>query len=140
MTKQANYTAIYALRDDGDYDLWAVVSAVLVDNNPSYLESFKDDHDAMLLESETLDFPDVYSKYEPNYDMNVSSDNYEIRVSTNRCYGFFEHKRLGEGSAGGLWFEHNELTDYDGVFALPEEVSVALTNAGFGGDILCEPK
>jgi hypothetical protein len=31
----------------------------------------------------------------------------------------------------GLWFEGNELTDYDGVFSLPREIAQMLTDAGY---------
>jgi hypothetical protein len=31
----------------------------------------------------------------------------------------------------GLWFDGKELVDYDGVFSLPREVAVMLTDAGY---------
>lgn len=31
----------------------------------------------------------------------------------------------------GLWFEGNELSDYDGVYSLPREVGQMLTNGGY---------
>jgi len=31
----------------------------------------------------------------------------------------------------GLWFNENELTDYDGVFDLPEQLITFLTNQGY---------
>lgn len=34
----------------------------------------------------------------------------------------------------GLWFENNELSDYDGCFALPNEVIVLLRASGFTVD------
>ncbi len=41
-------------------------------------------------------------------------------------HGYFEHNELGDEFAGELWFERISgivtLIDYDGVFALPEEV------------------
>ena len=33
-------------------------------------------------------------------------------------------------SEGGLWFDDNELVDYDGCFELPEEVKLALKDRG----------
>jgi len=48
--------------------------------------------------------------------------------------GYFEHNHLGDECGGGLWFEVTDnvktLVDYDGVFALPREVTAALESAG----------
>jgi len=32
----------------------------------------------------------------------------------------------------GLWFEGNELSDYDGSFSLPREIAEMLADAGYG--------
>ena len=78
------------------------------------------------------------------YDQDVSTKHYEIKISTESHYGYFEHKERGDESAGGLWFggfkgfgdDHKELQDYDGVYELPEEVRLALLAAGYWGDTL----
>jgi len=61
-----------------------------------------------------------------NYDLDISTKDFEIKVDTVKQYGFFEHNELGDQCGGGLWFEGNELTDYDGVYALPVQVYEAL--------------
>jgi hypothetical protein len=43
-------------------------------------------------------------------------------------YGYFEHDESGSG--GGLWFENNELVDFDGMSMLPKKVSEALRSFG----------
>jgi hypothetical protein len=61
-----------------------------------------------------------------NFDTDVSSANYEIKIDTEAEYGYFEHNTHGDEIAGGLWFEGLELIDYDGVFELPYEVIESL--------------
>lgn len=68
------------------------------------------------------------------YDLDLSTKHYEIKVSTNDHYGYFEHHELGDESAGGLWFADKELIDYDGVFELPKEVAEALKARGYWDD------
>lgn len=45
--------------------------------------------------------------------------------------GYFEHDRRGDEHAGGLWFNGNDLIDFDGVHELPKEVRDALIADGF---------
>lgn len=66
-----------------------------------------------------------------NYTQDLSTENFEIMIDPANDYGYFEHHKEGEDCAGGLWFEHNELVDYDGVYELPEEVEDALHAAGY---------
>lgn len=56
---------------------------------------------------------------------------YEVEIFDDGYRGYFEHTKLGEDRAGGLWFERNaegkfSLTDYDGVCELPLPVVVGL--------------
>lgn len=59
---------------------------------------------------------------------------YTVMVDEVAKYGYFEHNKLGEDQAGGLWFELDDgklsLTDYDGVFSLPVQVSFKLREMG----------
>ena len=32
---------------------------------------------------------------------------------------------------GGLWFEGNEVVDYDGIYELPDEVKLAIRDMGY---------
>jgi len=50
--------------------------------------------------------------------------------------GYFEHDDFGEG--GGLWFDGQELIDYDGVWALRAEVATAIRSLGYDVDKACE--
>lgn len=62
--------------------------------------------------------------------------NIETVVFPNENRGYFEHETHGE--LGGLWFDGNELVDYDGVFSLPEAVIQALRHLGFIVDSIFE--
>lgn len=54
-------------------------------------------------------------------------------------YGWFEFYDIESGgedwyAEGGLWFEGNTLTDYDGVFSLPPFIFKYLKSKGFNVD------
>ena len=53
----------------------------------------------------------------------------EVFISPTEHRGYFEHDVYGEG--GGLWFTNQELTDYDGVYFLPEDVATAIRSLGY---------
>ena len=66
----------------------------------------------------------------------IDTPNFTVEVDTQAMRGWFEHNKLGEDCAGGLWFELLAggivaLSDYDGVFELPAEVKQTLTDNGF---------
>ena len=65
------------------------------------------------------------------FDKKINTGEFDICVDTTAQYGYFEHNRLGDECGGGLWFEANALTDYDGVFELPSAVAAALEVMGF---------
>ena len=59
-----------------------------------------------------------------------------VNVNTDDSYGSFELYDLEESGEryyadGGLWFEGKVLTDYDGIFELPEKVTEILEEWGF---------
>lgn len=84
-----------------------------------------------------------------NFNVQIKTDNFEVKVDTRAKYGYFEHDTLGEERGGGLWFGTRpdlppvnwpgvdmrgytlELTDYDGTAVLPKEVLKALRDHGF---------
>ena len=68
---------------------------------------------------------------ERKYDKKIVSKNYTVEVSTKDQYGYFEHNQYGDEASGGLWFENNELSDFDGTFVLPEEVGESIEKMGF---------
>ncbi len=70
-----------------------------------------------------------------NYDLDISTKDFEIKVDTTTGYGYFEHNELGDECGGGLWFINNALTDYDGVYELPKQVEQAL-QANFNTEYL----
>lgn len=68
----------------------------------------------------------------------IKTDHFEILIFEGGEKGYFEHEHLGDNCAGELIFEGKELVDYDGVFALPNEVCTALREAGYIVDKDCE--
>jgi hypothetical protein len=68
---------------------------------------------------------------EYNFDVVLNTNSYTIDISSTENYGYFEHKELGEDSAGGLWFNNEvQLLEYDGVAVLPAEVKAILIKLG----------
>jgi hypothetical protein len=63
------------------------------------------------------------------FDLNLSTPQYAIEISTADNYGYFQNNTTG--TEGGLWFDGLRLSDYDGVYDLPKPVYTALVNAGF---------
>lgn len=65
------------------------------------------------------------------YDFSIKLDSgrYTIEVDTAAQYGYFQNDETG--TEGGLWFENNTLTDYDGTEVLPKTVATALRKACF---------
>jgi hypothetical protein len=64
----------------------------------------------------------------------LSVKDWDIKIDTDAQRGYFEWvggTNEDEECAGGLWFDGMVLIDYDGVFALPEIVKIALTSAGY---------
>tara|TARA_R110002020_G_scaffold138762_2_gene309271 strand:- start:1367 stop:1654 length:288 start_codon:yes stop_codon:yes gene_type:complete len=59
---------------------------------------------------------------------------YNIEVDAVKQYGFFE-MYCDNGQVyyaeGGLWFTGGVLTDYDGIFDLPNTIKEKLTDWGF---------
>lgn len=70
-----------------------------------------------------------------NNDIVFQAGHYTVGVDTARLHGYFEHDILGDNSGGELWFARSgdrlELTDYDGVWALPREVVDGLKQHNF---------
>lgn len=67
----------------------------------------------------------------PNYDKKTETKNFTVEISTTDQYGYFEHNDYGDEYGGGLWFEGNELVDFDGCGVLPLEVADAIIELGF---------
>lgn len=66
------------------------------------------------------------------YDLNLSTNKFEIHIDTKGRYGWFEDKKVGDENGGGLWFDGNmKLQDYDGVYFLPKDVGNQLMNNNF---------
>lgn len=69
------------------------------------------------------------------FDQSAKVNLWEVRISAEDKYGFFEHDKYGEG--GGLWFESVDgspgtlsLVDYDGRAVLPKDVAAAIRQLG----------
>ena len=73
---------------------------------------------------------------ETSYGSTPLADNVESEmevVVNSDGKGWFDWyiEELDEYEEGGLWFEKNELTDYDGVFSLPEQLITFLEEQGY---------
>ena len=81
-----------------------------------------------------------------NFTIKLETPDYTIDIDPVAMYGYFEHNELGDERAGGVWFEkvyhecpsgfYLDLIDYDGVFALPNQVINALREAGYNVDAI----
>ncbi|MGC8541043.1 MAG: hypothetical protein ACP5QA_10490, partial [Phycisphaerae bacterium] len=52
-----------------------------------------------------------------------------VWISPATSYGYWTREDGSEG--GGLWFDHGELVDYDGVFELPAHIQNQIRSLGF---------
>ena len=69
---------------------------------------------------------------EPSTPRVINTDNFEVGIHNDNKTGWFYHHKYGDEFGGGLWFENNKLTDYDGISDfLPDEVIEAIVNFGF---------
>ena len=69
---------------------------------------------------------------EPSTPRVINTDNFEVGIHDDNKTGWFYHHKYGDEFGGGLWFENNKLTDYDGISDfLPDEVIEAIINFGF---------
>ncbi len=59
-----------------------------------------------------------------------------VHVDTEKQYGCFENQE--DGTEGGLWFNNNELVDYDGVYEIPRQVVQALQGFKLNVDYVLE--
>mgnify|MGYP006928191989 CR=1 FL=1 len=65
----------------------------------------------------------------------------EVTIDTSAAYGHFEICEYGDGikyndelighEEGGLWFEGQELVDYDGTYDLHDKIKEILTNLNY---------
>jgi hypothetical protein len=56
----------------------------------------------------------------------------EVVIDSDGTGNFeWDVEELDEYEVGGLWFDENELTDYDGVFSLPEQLITFLEEQGY---------
>ena len=74
------------------------------------------------------------AEYTFDQTLRVPGSKWEVKIDTTAGYGYFEHDIRGEG--GGLWFTRLpgdtiwDLSDYDGVFSLPNNVAKAIEMGG----------
>jgi hypothetical protein len=79
-----------------------------------------------------------------NFNKKIQVGKFEIQVDEAEKYGYFEHDELGDEAGGGLWFSLGEthegeptedprlqLSDYDGMYYLPQEVAAGLRRLGY---------
>jgi hypothetical protein len=67
-----------------------------------------------------------------SYNINLSTNKFEIWINTETKYGWFEDNIFGDENGGGLWFDEDmKLKDYDGVYFLPTDVRNQLMRNNF---------
>ena len=67
-----------------------------------------------------------------SYNVNLSTNKFEIWINTEAKNGWFEDKIVGDENGGGLWFDKDmQLEDYDGVYFLPDDVRNQLMRNNF---------
>jgi len=67
-----------------------------------------------------------------SYNINLSTNKFEIWINTETKYGWFEDNIFGDENGGGLWFDEGmKLKDYDGVYFLPADVRNQLMRNNF---------
>ena len=71
---------------------------------------------------------------EYDFTLKTKVGHYEVQIDPVAMYGWFEHDELGDESGGGLWFDGDELMDYDGIFELPMPVIEAIRQLGLTVD------
>lgn len=60
------------------------------------------------------------------------SGEFEVVIYTDESRGYFEHDEFGDEFGGELIFNSKkELVDFDGVYALPQEVRIGIINLGY---------
>lgn len=64
-----------------------------------------------------------------NFTHKTENGKWEIAIDKAAQYGYFEN--MNSGGGGGLWFEQNRMSDFDGVFELPKDVIKAIRQLGF---------
>lgn len=83
------------------------------------------------------------ASYENSYTVLSSVDeiemSFELQFDPSEEYGWFEIYDTPSGGtdfygSGGLWFNGNELVDYDGVFSLPTQIITKLEGWGVNAD------
>lgn len=79
-----------------------------------------------------------------NFNQDVSTDKWTIKIDQAARYGYIEHNISGTG--GGLWFApceaqpgKVELIDFDGLSELPQSIVAALRSAGYVLDYTFDP-
>jgi len=70
-----------------------------------------------------------------NFDKKIKKGKYEIEISTEDGYGYFEHDLYGEDDGGSFDIENGEVVDIDGCYAIPKEVADGILELGVKIDI-----
>ena len=68
---------------------------------------------------------------EPSVPRVKNTDNFEVGIHEDNKTGWFHHHKYGDEFSGGLWFENNKLTDYDGVKLIGEIITISVNNVSY---------
>ena len=96
------------------------------------ISDFKEEYKAIQGLSLETSYGRVRSEKDVELDVTIGYD-------AEKEYGYFEFYDVKTGgekwyAEGGLWFDNGELTDYDGVFALPPFIWEMLEKKGLNVD------
>ena len=69
--------------------------------------------------------------FRENWEAKSVVGKYDIGINPELKTGWFEHHIYGEDRGGSLWFEEDELSDYDGVYSLPKDVITGIEELGY---------
>ena len=75
-----------------------------------------------------------------NYDKKIQIKKYEIKISSESNYGYFEHDIYGEEDGGSFFIEDREVVDIDACFCIPNDVADGIESLGYkiDRDLYCE--
>lgn len=87
--------------------------------------------------TQSLSLGNSYGTIKQEKDIKLSVE-INIMDAQRGCFEIYDIKTGGESwyAEGGLWFRGKDLTDYDGVFALPKCIEDKLVEMGYSLDNL----
>ena len=105
-------------------------SSYNITENETWVYAFDSNAILFSLSGEASD-ETIENVFNENWEAKSVVGKYDISINFKTQKGWFEHHIYGDERGGGLWFEDDELTDYDGVYSLPNDVVTGIEELGF---------